>query len=127
MRDRYDEIKAKGADVVAIGQGWPAMAADFKAKRKIPFTLLVDQERTSYKALELKRATALEIFGPEVIAKGTLSFFKGNLQGNAPKGTSLRQLGGALVVDKGGRVLLNHQAKDASDNVPVDDILAALP
>jgi hypothetical protein len=127
LRDRYDEIKGKGAELYAIGQGWPAMAADFKAKRKIPFTLLVDQERTTYKAMSLKRGTALEIFGPEVIAKGTLSFFKGNLQGNAPKGTSLRQLGGALVVDRGGEVLLSHQSADASDNIPVDEILAALP
>ena len=127
MRDRYDEIKAKGAEVVAIGQGWPAMAADFKAKRKIPFTLLVDQDRTTYKAMELKRGTALEILGPQVIAKGTLSFIKGHVQSNAPRGTSLRQLGGTLVVDRGGKVILSHQASDASDNLPVDEILAALP
>ena len=127
MRDRYDEIKAKGAEVVVIGQGWPAMAADFKAKRKLPFTLLVDQERATYKALELKRASALEIFGPQVIARGTLSFVKGHLQGMAPEGTSLRQLGGSVVVDRGGKVLLTQRSDDASDNISVDEILSALP
>lgn len=127
MRDRYDEIKGKGAEVVVIGQGWPAMAADFKANRKLPFTLLVDQERATYKALEMKRASALEIFGPQVIARGALSFVKGHLQGMAPEGTSLRQLGGAVVVDRGGKVLLTQRSDDASDNISVDEILSVLP
>src|SRR5687767_12954936 len=103
------------------------MAADFKVKRKIPFTLLVDQERTTYKALHLAKGSALEIFGPQVIARGTLSFVKGHLQGMAPQGTSLRQLGGALLVDRGGEVLLSQRAADASDNISVDEILEALP
>ena len=127
MRDRYDEIRAKGAELVAIGQGFPAMAADFKRKRKIPFTLLVDEDRTTYKALELNRGSAIDIFGPQVIAKGTLSFVKGHIQGMAPEGTSLRQLGGALVVDRGGKVLLTQRSEDASDNISVEEILTALP
>jgi hypothetical protein len=127
LRDRYDDIKARGAEVVAIGQGFPEMAADFKRKRKIPFPLLVDQDRVTYKAMSLGKGSALDIFGPQVLAKGTLSFVKGHLQGLAPEGTSMRQLGGALIVDRGGTVLLSHQSSDASDNLPVDHLIAALP
>ena len=127
MRDRYEDFRRKGAEVVAIGQGAPEMAADFKMKRKIPFPLLVDQERETYRAMELRKGSALDVFGPQVLAKGTLSFVRGNLQGLAPEGTSLRQLGGALIVDKGGRVLLSHESADASDNLPVDRLLEALP
>jgi hypothetical protein len=127
LRDRYEDIKARGAEVVAIGQGSPEVAADFKKKRKIPFPLLVDQERLTYKTMGLPKGSALEIFGPQVLAKGTLTFVKGHLQGLAPEGTSLRQLGGALVVNRGGEVLLSHQSSDASDNLPVDQLIAALP
>ena len=103
------------------------MAADFKQKRKIPFTLLVDEKRVTYRAMELAKGTALDIFGPQVIAKGTLSFVKGHLQGMAPEGTSLRQLGGALLVNSEGKVLLAHRAADASDNISVEELLTALP
>ncbi len=103
------------------------MAADFKSKRKIPFPLLVDQERVTYRAMQLARGTSLQIFGPLVIAKGSLPFVKGHLQGLAPKGTSVRQLGGVLVLDRGGKVLLSHQSADAADNLPVDRLIDALP
>ena len=103
------------------------MAADFKKKFDIPFLLLVDQRRDSYKAFGLLRGNATQVFGPGVVARGTLSVLKGNIQGLPPKGTDRMQLGGVAVVDKGGDVLFVHRSKTAADNIPLDEIVAALP
>jgi hypothetical protein len=36
------------------------------------------------------------------------------------------QLGGALVIAPGGQVVWSHMSKDAGDNAPPEDILAAV-
>ena len=126
MRRRYDEIKAKGAEVVAVGMGFPELAAEFRTKFRIPFPLLVDHGRVTYKSVGLARGSFNDVMGPAVVAKGAVEFVKGNLQALPPKGTDRMQLGGVAVVDKGGEVLLVHRSKTSADNIPVDTILEAL-
>ena len=123
MRDSKEDFDARGAEIVAIGMGIPAMAKDFKEKQDIPFTLLVDPGQASYKALSLKRS-ATGAAGPQVWFKGAMNILG---HGIRPAKQDWKQLGGALVVDRGGRVLLVHQAEDSSDNAPVGRLLEALP
>ena len=106
--------------------GFPEMAADFRSKFKIPFPLLVDHKRDTYKAIGLIRGNVNEVMGPAVVAKGVGEFFKGNIQALPPKGTDRMQLGGVAVVDKGGEVLFVHRSKTSADNIPVDTILEVL-
>ena len=103
------------------------MAADFRTKFKIPFPLLVDHNRNTYKAIGLVRGNLNEVMGPAVVAKGVGEFLKGNRQALPPKGTDRMQLGGVAVVDKGGEVLFVHRSKTSADNIPVDTILEVLP
>jgi peroxiredoxin len=124
LRDYKEDFAAKGAEVVAIGMGIPAMAADFKEKQDIPFRLLVDQQKQTYSALDLERS-ALAATGPQVWLKGARSLLKGH--GLARAEQDWQQLGGAMVVDAGGRVLLVHRASDSADNAPVRRLLEALP
>lgn len=124
MRDHVEDFKEKGAEVVAIGMGFPAMAADFKAKQDIPFRLLVDPEQATYKALDFDRS-ATAAAGPQVWLKGAKSILKGHRV--APAQQDWQQLGGALVIGQGGDVLLAHKAKDSADNAPVGRLLEALP
>jgi peroxiredoxin len=123
LRDSADEFEAVGAEIVAIGMGIPAMAADFKATQQIPFRLLVDQDQRTYRALELGRSV-VGATGPQVWLKGAKSVLKGH--GIARARQDWQQLGGSMVVDKGGRVLLVHRASDAADNAPVRKLLEAL-
>ena len=127
MRDRYEELEAKGANVAAIGMGLTAMAADFKAKQSIPFTLLVDRHRETHRALELRRGNLFEIAGPKQVVRGIKSLLTGNTQGKPAPKQDVLQLGGSLVVAPGGKVLYEHRAAGAEDNAPVDDLVAALP
>lgn len=123
MRDYEKEFDARGARVVAIGMGFPAMAAHFKEKQNVPFTLLVDQEQQTYRALELGRSV-LGATGPKVWLKGAKTIMSGHALARPRE--DWQQLGGAMVVDKGGDVLFVHRATDSADNAPVRRLLEAL-
>lgn len=125
LRDRHQEIRATGGDVVAIGMGWPAAAAAFKDEFDIPFPLLVDHDRTSYNALGMQRGSLWEITGPPVWIRGIRNILKGQQPLTKPKQDPL-QLGGTLVVAPDDEVLLLHRSKTSSDNLPVDEMIAAL-
>ncbi len=125
MSERYKEFEDRGADVVAVGMGRVDMARHFAETRDIPFRLLVDHGQDSYRALELKRGTLMEVAGPKVWLRG----IKGTLTGHPsslPK-QDAKQMGGVMVVDAGGDVRYLHRAAQSSDNPPIDDVLAALP
>ena len=104
MRDRYEDFQAKRANVAAIGMGLTAMAADFKEKQDIPFTLLIDRHRETHKALELQRGNLLDIVGPKQVARGLKAFVTGTSAGRPAPKQDVLQLGGALVIAARGDV-----------------------
>jgi hypothetical protein len=59
-----------------------------------------------------------------VLLRGAASFVK---RGQALPKQDPTQLGGAIVVDRKGDIVFIHRARDAQDNAPVDELLAALP
>jgi len=124
LRDRFSEFEGKGAGVVVIAMGLPAMAADFRDEYRIPFPVLVDQKRVSYKALGLKRAGWMKLLGP-VVWKYIGSVFKFGVS-LPSKGQDPHQLGGTVVVRRGGQVAFVHSAQHAADNASVDQMLGAL-
>lgn len=124
MRDRIDEFEALGADVITIGMGQPEMAADFRDQQEIPFPVLVDHTKKTYRMLGLGRGSMVKIMGPQVWLRGAKGLLTGH--GMATPKQDPYQLGGAVVLDKGGRVKHVHRATTSSDNLPVDDLLAAL-
>ncbi len=125
MRDRYDEFERRGAGVAAVGMGWPELAAGFKEQFDIPFPVLVDRTRESYRALGIRRGSLMDVIGPKVWLPWAKSMLSGT--GQTLTKVDQLQLGGAIVVAPGGKVLLQHAASDSADNVPVDEILRALP
>jgi hypothetical protein len=125
LSGRYEEFRAKGAEIAALGMGLPEMAADFREKQDVRFPLLVDRTKETYRALEMKRGTVWDVMGPHNWAR----YAKGLLSGHGvdkPAQDPL-QMGGVLVVDKGGDVLYEFRASAAADNPPVDEVLVALP
>ncbi len=100
------------------------MAAHFRDEEKIPFRLLVDHDQDSYAALDLRNATAMQIYGPKQVMKSAFNVMKGH--GVALARQDFHQLGGAAVIAPGGAVVFVHRAKDSSDNVSADVLLDAL-
>ena len=125
MRDRYEDVRSKSAELIAIGMGWPAAAADFRERERIPFPLIVDHTKESYRALGMKRGGWADVVGPRVLWRSAKSVLGGNKQGRARQDPL--QLGGAVVVNAGGEVLYVHRSKNSSDNVPAEELIAALP
>lgn len=99
------------------------MAAHFKREFDIPFPLLVDHDRETYRALKLGRANPWNIYGPPVWIEGIRSIL--NYGNKIPKQDPF-QLGGAVVVEKGGEPLFVYRSKASSDVPPIDRMISAV-
>jgi peroxiredoxin len=120
-----DEFEAADARLVLIGQMTPRHAAHFRRRRGIELPVLADEQRQTYKAAGAKIATAGELLGPKVVAKGTVLSARTGLRQGRTIGHPA-QLGGAMVIRPDGQVAWSHMSEDASDNASADDILAAV-
>jgi hypothetical protein len=120
------EFEAAGARLVVVGQGTPAHAADFRRRQKVgDLLLLVDTDREAYRLAGTRRASLAELLGPKVALKGLKTTLRGHPQGPTFGGGDPAQLGGVLVVAPDGSIPWGHLSEDASDNPPVEDVLAA--
>jgi hypothetical protein len=122
LRDDHQKFIERDARVVVIGMGATETARRFKEQFALPFTVLVDKKRESYRMLGLKRGSVSEVMGPRVWAKGIKSLVKHG-QG-APKEDPY-QLGGVAIV-KDGKVSFVHRSDTSSDNLSIDALLEAL-
>ena len=68
MRDRYDEIRARGAEVVAIGTGDERYARDFVADEAISYPVLVDDDGRAARVAAVQAASFLGLFHPRTWA-----------------------------------------------------------
>lgn len=124
-RDR-EEFEAAGARLVVIGQGTPEHGREFQRVNHVEgLEILVDRGRESYDAAGAKVATVGELLGPKVVAKGTISSLRTRLPQMATKGHPA-QLGGVLLALPDGTIPYAHLARDASDNPPNAEVLAAV-
>jgi len=125
-RQRFADL---GAGIVLIGQGSPSDAVEFTERMRQPFECLVDRDRSAYRAYGLVRATATQVFGPQV----ALPFLKANLRRETVQrglhGGTFMQMPGTFVIDTEGVVQMAHRnrhvaATPASDRIL--DVISAL-
>jgi prostamide/prostaglandin F2alpha synthase len=122
-RDR-DKFEQAGVRLTLIGQATPRHAAHFRRRTKIDLPVLADEERTSYKAAGAKKATASELIGPKLVAKGIkTALTQGALQTRTIGDNA--QLGGSMLVKPDGSVSWTHMSEDAGDNASSEEILEA--
>ncbi|HEY8156059.1 MAG TPA: AhpC/TSA family protein, partial [Myxococcota bacterium] len=62
LRDRYDEIRALGAEVVVIGTGDLRYAREFAESERIPFPVLVDDDARAADAARVERVGLSRLF-----------------------------------------------------------------
>jgi hypothetical protein len=124
LRQRYDEISARGGTVLAICFDAPERAARYMQEGDLPFPLLVDAERRTYRAYGLERGAWWRFLLPKV-ALGYWRMIESGRQAQRP-GEDPLQLGGDFVVDPDGRLALVHPAKDPTDRPPVATLVAAV-
>jgi peroxiredoxin len=125
LREHYDEIRARGADVVAIGTGDERYAARFVADERVPFPVVVDDGGDAARAAAVRRATPWGLFNPRSFP-GARRARKAGFRVHK-SGKRVTQLGATFVVGPGDRVAYAHVDAHTADHAPLDDVLAALP
>jgi hypothetical protein len=123
LRGELGAIRARGAELVAVGCGRPDQAAQFREERGIEFPLYVDPELVAYRTAGLRRGLASSL-SPKVFAHGLRALRKGHLQG-ATQGDPWQQ-GGAFVITPDDRVHFSHVSEEAGDHPEPAELLEAL-
>ena len=123
LRDAIDDIHARGAELVIIGNGAPHFAKAFREEFELEGPLLVDPELRAYRAAGLRRGR-VELLSPRMPLHALRALRSGSRQ-TAVEGDPW-QLGGVFVVGEDGELFFEHRSREAGDHAAVGDILAAL-
>ncbi len=125
MRDELDEIRARGGELVIIGNGAAHFAAAFREDLRIPadVPLLVDPELRAYRAAGLRRGR-VELLSSRVPFHALRALRKGFRQSSV-EGDPW-QLGGVFVFALGGALAYRYVSSEAGDHAPLPELLAAI-
>ena len=123
LRDVIPEIRKAGAELVIIGNGAEHFARAFREDFALDGPLLVDPELVAYRAAGLRRGRA-EALSPLLAGAAWRALRSGSRQ-TGVEGDPW-QLGGAFVIQAGGRLTYQHVAEHAGDQVDPDHLLDAL-
>lgn len=123
MRDRLPEIRRRGAEVVAIGNGSAFFAQGFREELEIDFPVLLDPDLRAYRAAGLRRGR-VEILSPRLPLQALRALWQGHRQ-QGVQGDPW-QLGGVFVIRAGGDLAYRHRSREAGDHPAMPDVLAAL-
>jgi len=123
LRDRIEDIRALGAELVIVGNGAPSFAEAFREDQNLDCPLLVDPELRAYRAAGLRRGR-VEVLSPRMSLNAVRALGAGYRQ------TSVEgdpwQLGGVFVIRPGGDLMYRYIGREAGDHPAVDDVLEAL-
>jgi len=123
LRDALPAIRAKGAELVIIGNGRPEHAAEFRDMQHVESPLLVDPKLQAYQAAGLKRGV-LRTLGPTSLRNGWRAFKAGQRQGWT-QGDPWQE-GGVFVIRPDESVAFSYVSESAGDHPETSAVLAAL-
>ena len=123
MRDRIHDIRARGAELVIVGNGAQNFAAAFREDFELDCPILIDPELRAYRAAGLRRGR-VELLSPRVPRNALRAFRSGSRQ-TGVEGDPW-QLGGVFVIRPGGDLTYRYVSSEAGDHPPIDEILAGL-
>jgi hypothetical protein len=124
LRGHESEIRARGANLAAIGMGEAADARAFRDKSGIDFPLLIDERREAYRAVRLRSASVFHLLRADNATARRRASAAGHRQGRL--GAHPMQLGGSFVFGPGDVDRFAHWSETFGDNAPIADLLAAL-
>lgn len=123
LGQRLDEIRAAGAQLLAIGNGHEHWARAFIEEEGVAFAVYVDPGKRSYEHYGMKRGVG-EVFGPKSVRHSLRAMSRGHFQSQT-RGDAL-QNGGVIVLDEDGEVVYSHIENEAGDLADLDEVIAAL-
>ncbi len=128
QRDR-DRFEASDGELAVIGMGTPAMARDFRRELEMDARVLVSEDRSAYRAMDLERASTAGVFAPAALpaslGRTARLLRRGTMPQRIPQ-QDWHQLGGAFVIAPGGELVWEHRSRHPADLPDHDALLAAL-
>lgn len=123
LRGIADEIRKKGAELVAVGNGSAKQAKRFHEEQEMTFRLLTDPSLRTYKAAGFKsgvRTVANAKAAKHALRAVLKGFMQSRTQGSA------NQQGGALVIGRDGTEIYRFVSQEAGDHPDPKDLVRAL-
>ena len=124
MRDAYSQVRAAGAEVVAIGTGNADFARDFVEGYEIPYPVLIDADATAARAASIGRMSFLGMFTPASYLGTAHAWRAGHRIGTS--GKRVTQLGASFVIGPGPTLHYEHRNAHGADHPHLGEMLAAL-
>lgn len=129
MQRHHAEFRARGARVVAIGQGTGDEAAGFCREAGSDFDCLGDPHKRVYRAFALPRAGWWQVTAQPFLEDPRLAFDRirrASLKGSLMKHSDVLQLPGVAIVDRRGVIRYLHRASRTDDLPSAPEILEQL-
>jgi peroxiredoxin len=129
VQEHYAEIRARGAEVVAVAQGSGEESARFCRMMKIGYACLGDPEKALYRGFSLPRDGWWNVTLQPFLDEPRVAFERirrASLKGSLMRHTDVLQLGGTVVVDGRGIVRYLHRSRRTDDHAPIAEVIAAL-
>ncbi len=119
-----EEIHARGAELVTVGNGGAHFARAFKEDMGITTPVFVDPSCATYRALGMRRSLFGTLFSGKTLLHAIRAMRAGFRQGRT-QGDAF-QLGGVLVVRPDGGILLRHLSNEAGDHPSELEVVTVL-
>jgi peroxiredoxin len=125
LRERYDELRDLGGEVIAIGTGNVPYAAAFVTEEHVPFPVLVDDAGAAARAAQVKRVNFYRLLFDRRSLAGAREARAAGHRIHKP-GKRTNQLGATFVIGPGDRVQYEHVDDHTADHASLADVLDAL-
>ena len=126
LREDHDRFERIGAHVTLIGQGTPQECREFCETRRLPFRVLVDPDRSAYRAYGLGKGGVMQVVGPQVMVPWIRNELHAETRQRSTRGASFTQMPGTFVIDTDGIVRFGHRSRHVADVPRNSTILRAL-
>ena len=124
MRQRQSDIDALALRVAVVTFEAGAVAQAYIQETRLTWPLLVDDTRALYRAYDMLKAGAWDLWGP----RSWWAYLKLIARGRRPRipRADPAQRGGDVLIDPQGIVCFHHAGAGPWDRPPVDTLLAAV-
>jgi hypothetical protein len=123
LRDRLDDVRAAGAELVLVGNGSVQYAAGFQRGKAPDCAVFTDPSLEAYRQLGMRRGVWATV-SPAALLAAIRANRRGYRQ-TSKEGDGWQQ-GGTYAVAKGGRIVYARANRNAGDRPDLDAALAAL-
>lgn len=125
MRDRLNEFGAD-TELVLVTFTNPKALVSYRAKHKIPFPILVDPDRSVYRAYGLGRATTRRVWSLGVLRTYTQLLWRDGFGALERPTDDTRQLGGDMVIAPDGTLAWGFWSEGPADRPTVNSLIDAV-